>query len=166
MKKVGVIDLTKSKYVFVSDASYPKDCVLSQAIPIVSGKYNTFVMEEEIQTWGKLVTNLAILHEDYDDVTFDEECEYYGEVYVDSGTMSICDYEYYCKHHDPKNKKVVTKNNKWYEKYVVNLCQYAICDKKGIVSLSGFGDGQYGVYVYRNTNDEIIGIKVIFIENI
>lgn len=43
------------------------------------------------------------------------------------------------------------------------LIQYGIIDNKGIVSRSGFGDGQYSCYANFNSVGKCIGVKIRFI---
>lgn len=45
------------------------------------------------------------------------------------------------------------------------LIQFGIIESKGIVSKSGFGDGQYDCYANFNSEGKCIGVKVIFIDN-
>ena len=38
-----------------------------------------------------------------------------------------------------------------------------VIDDEGVVSESGYGDGSYDVYGYYNDNDELVGLKLVFI---
>lgn len=63
-----------------------------------------------------------------------------------------------------------TDNNigeEWYSmnsKLTLKPTDYAGAIPFGAVSSSGYGDGTYNVYVIKNNNSDIVGIKIIFID--
>jgi hypothetical protein len=59
----------------------------------------------------------------------------------------------------------------WYKKacnetYQEKSQKFAgIVEGMGVNSSSGFGDGQYNVYALKNEQDEIVGLKAVFIDD-
>lgn len=84
-------------------------------------------------------------------------------VCVDSGQMSVVDYEYY------PDGDVGNYDNK--ESFYGKVCSLTTgnsfggdLDGRGAVSSSGFGDGVYKCVAIRNEKGEVVKVKVIFIE--
>ena len=171
-KKVGTIDLSKNAeengitQVMVSDPCYNSDNVYNRLYEVLSGNYNCLISKEKFHLWGVRVRSMAILHTDFEFDFLNKGGYFKGQVAVDSGTMSICDYTYYDKHHI-NDKDENELDEEWYDKNVCAWCSrknYHIANKLGFISTSGFGDGVYEVYTYSH-NENIVGIEVVFIEN-
>lgn len=81
---------------------------------VLKGNYKCTVEVSDEGEWGKRISAIQVVHEDY----VDKFLEYYKEKFevgVDSGTAGIFDYEYYAKYHsDAKEKEHVNKD--WYWK--------------------------------------------------
>ena len=57
--------------------------------------------------------------------------------------------------------------SQWYDevcKLTLSPKQCGTIGNKGFVSSSGYGDGSYECYIAKNNNDEIIAIRIDFIE--
>lgn len=81
---------------------------------------------------------------------------------VDSGQLGIFDYAYFERsvEIDPK------RNQDWYQEVCRTTCtelHAGAKDEACYVSSSGYGDGVYAVYVARNADGQIIGIRIPFI---
>lgn len=89
-----------------------------------------------------------------------------GTVGVDSGQMGIFDYAFY------RNDTNVPKGFKG----KISDDWYGVCCEKtldspgwgvidgGVVSRSGWGDGEYPLEIAKNFDDEIVGIRITFME--
>jgi hypothetical protein len=147
--------------VVVSDPCYNYNDVDTFKTYVKSGMYNAYIEQVSLQWWGNRIATLSIVHNDYVNKV-DTMCEeYIGDIFVDSGTAGIYDKRYFKKHHS--GDKI---DEEWYDKYICNeLDKFAIFDGKCVISSSGLGDGAYPVYGVYNENDDLISLKIEFIEN-
>lgn len=104
------------------------------------------------------VTSLIAVHDHYDcDLGPDSESYKIG---VDGGQAGIFDSEYYKTNHPDK---------KWFDHICNITLDYVLpagtTHNAGCVSASGYGDGFYPVYVCRNGDGEIVGIRIEFIDD-
>ena len=94
-----------------------------------------------------------------------------GKIGVDSGQAGIFDESHY-RDDDVENgikrigPDVICPEERWY-----SLC----CDRSlnsksgagvipfGVVSSSGYGDGEYNCYIQRDKKAQVVGIKIVFI---
>jgi len=120
-------------------------------------------------TWGIILrarsdqharnAELLGIHTSFDDKALWEKI---GDIGVDSGQCGIYDIKYY------RDNKNTIGDIKWYD---MNSAitrapnNYAGAIPNGAVSSSGFGDGIYDVYVIKSPDLQIVGIKVIFIDD-
>lgn len=109
------------------------------------------------------VTNLYCYHEAYVGTNFDLDAMHYrGSCGVDSGQLGVFDNQYLGHIQNCKEKRL----DSWYRSMCrTTLCKKLACAKsdKCYVSSSGYGDGVYAVYVARNEDGQIIGIRIPFI---
>lgn len=152
--KVGEITLNNN--VVVSDPCYEIDtwCALNIG-NMQSGKYSVIInyLPDEITNWGDRVGSLIVIKdEDYlEDLL--ESSNLLGEVGVDSGQMSVYNYEEYTNNEERYDSICHKTNHK--EAGVVN---------NGAVSNTGFGDGFYPVYsIIDEETCEVIGLEIQFI---
>ena len=152
--KVGTLDLTNDSMVIVSDPCYSVAEHLNLSAKVKSGIYDAMV-EIKPTDFGERVSRLAILNKNYEDSYLNPDNAIITcSVGVDSGTMSICSFDYY---------EGVHSDDEWYEKNVVDMAdKYKMCGTSGIISNAGFGDGLYFAYIYENRSGETIGIEVVF----
>lgn len=130
---------------------------------VLPGNYNCKAKFINERYWGKRVAAIEVCHEDYKSPQYKPALLDIG---VDSGQAGIFDYEYYEKYHtDDSEYDHVEKQ--WYDK----VCDITLSENqcgpigdKGFVSSSGDGDGSYECYVAKNHKDEIIAIRIVFIE--
>ena len=159
--KVGFINIKEDDCVVVADPCYDLDSRWIDVVEVKRGMYDCYIEERNYGEWGHRVTRLAILKDSYGVDKLNKGGEIATDVAVDSGTMGIYAYHFFEKTHDPE------LDENWYNTFVCgNWDKYRISkDNGGIISLSGFGDGMYGVYYYRDEDENVIGIEVVFIEN-
>lgn len=162
--------------VMVSDPCYGTNTWCQGVLENVrKGFWDAYIKASDEGNWGNRVAELVAINLDYND-------EYEGlksedinelqefEVGVDSGTAGIFDHEYYCKCHTDKGA-----DEEWYDHKIINQFfpthnqsdwqNSVFTEFNGVVSSSGYGDGGYDCYVTRNTEGEIIGIKIVYISD-
>lgn len=160
--------------ILVSDPCYEKDGFLQLKLENVRKGFWTMSTDRTDEgSWGKRVAELICLANNSNGDCW--ECA--GAIGVDSGQAGIFDEKHYrddaavvgqtLLHEDSPIIWVNKDGDDWY-----NLC----CDKTlhkeyegggvipfGAVSSSGFGDGQYDVFVRKNAKGEITGVKIVFL---
>lgn len=100
-------------------------------------------------------TELVLMHEEYKRRRI---TEHIGSIAVDGGAAGVWDATYY------KERKQDEK--RWFkdtEKIVLIAPYWGTMDDKGVLSDTGYGDGWYPVFVARNKEGEIVGIKIRYI---
>lgn len=162
--------------VMVSDPCYGTNAWCQGVLENVrKGFWDAYIKMTDKGNWGKRVAELIVINLDYNDeydgLTSEDINELQEfEVGVDSGTAGIFDYEYYCKHHDNKHA-----DEDWYEKQIhhqffpthneIDWEKSIFTEFEGVASNSGYGDGGYDCYVARNEENEIVGIKIVYISD-
>lgn len=141
---------------------------------------------------GIRVTDIWITHVDYPHLYPVKILDSSIDIGVDSGQAGIYDKEYYEKYHIPELNEhwydrqfsliyyYDVDGNYFIEPYPVmnketNKLEWVYPDPKqerrlgivmsgkGVVSLSGFGDGSYDLYARKNKEGQIIGLRINFI---
>jgi hypothetical protein len=160
MIKIGKLDL-KDKIV-ISDPCYCDfDNPWIKQLKIVPGEYNCFVEYTEDET---RVSSMLLTNKKTNDKKIDEEIAYVG---VDSGTIAIFTLEKYEELVKMK-KNYEEKFDEYYLKLTsktfleFNECMASVYDNI-FVSSTGYGDGDYIVYVKRDKEEHITALKIIFI---
>lgn len=158
--------ITLGNKVVVSDPCYELDTWCAGTLNnVLSGEYNCNIIKKD-SSWGNRVSHLYVVHSDYNVQPYEIREEQEFEVGVDSGTAGIFDYEYYALYHLGKT------DDQWYDHRICNAfypnrCEVGIdviqTHNKGVVSLSGFGDGSYTCFVKRNDEGQIIAIMIEYI---
>lgn len=133
---------------------------------VKAGIYKTNTHHSDEDMWGTRVAALEIIHEDYNPLKESIEVvnldlvECIGSVCVDSGQMGIYDYDYY---KSVSNDDGVDDN--WYDE----ICKLTLSQEMSgtkddlcVVSSTGYGDGDYNVYI-GTVNNEVVYIGIIFI---
>lgn len=169
-KNIGTIDFTKTDKVVIIDPCYDNNDIpnLGVKLPILKGIYNAYIQIEDCEEWGVRVKNLVIINKKYDlNILENNNEEFNGFACVDSGTMSIFDLREYRKYHsnNPENTEL---NDEWYNLNVISWCgdtNHYLSKDNGVICSSGYGDGSYPVYSYYNNENNLIGIRVCFIED-
>ena len=84
----------------------------------------------------------------------DPEYKIFNEKFTHVNKDNVEEFSKYLREHDYRMP--------YKYKYIQN-CEHM--NNKCLVSATGFGDGEYNVYVAKNEDDKIIGIQIIFIED-
>jgi hypothetical protein len=139
-------------------------------IQIKPGSYNCYALTQNEGRWGERVAEIKILHKDSVNSGIASEILSKYVIGVDSGQAGFFDDSVYPhlpegadKHKHPEFNY---NNEKGFYKQACNLTnkeQFGIgFGGKGFVSRSGFGDGGYSLWLYKE-NNEIVGAKIVFI---
>lgn len=155
--------------VMVSDPCYKLGTWCQGVLENVkSGVWEAYLKMIDTGMWGVRVAELITISSEHCEkhlTIMDEHQEF--EVGVDSGCAGVFDYEYYCKSHTDEDV-----NEDWYEKQIIQQFfpgdqstwqKSVFTESNGVVSNSGYGDGGYDCYVARNTEGEIVGIRIVYI---
>lgn len=177
MKKI-----TLGSKVVVSDPCYEIPTWCQEIINNVEpGEYECDVEISNEGEWGERISRLIITKNNSN-----HNWESYSKnIGVDSGQCGVFDFYTYRRNNYVPEMEIVERVNhkdwdystwekvneegeKWYGK----ICEYTLCTEerhggydKGYVSSSGYGDGQYELFVTKNDNGEINGFKIVFIDN-
>jgi hypothetical protein len=160
--------------VMVSDPCYtiPTWCqiIVDKVEP---GYYEPFVKISDEGSWGKRVSLLMCIHEEYIDSDLNLNwVEHGGTVGVDSGQSGIFSMRSYRNDEHPIDRgngdfelsMYDEPGDRWYEK----MCQRTLSDEswgvydEGLVSSSGYGDGSYTLFVLMTEDDTVVGFCIDF----
>jgi hypothetical protein len=161
MEKIGTIELNSK--VYVTDPCYEDDNdVQARLSNVKSGVYDCFIeRKDRNDNWGIRVQYFVVvlqeLSEQVDDLLFEYDSE--TSIGVDSGQAGVFNAPYF-----KKNRK----SEDWYD----DVCDYTLeenfagcIDDQGFVSRSGYGDGCYDLYTVTDSDDKIVAIKVVFVDD-
>lgn len=148
----------ESGYVIVTDPCYDVDSY-NIALPAVPGTWNVIDIQSKQGPWGNRVEKLIAAHENFHEFKNVQNAEFV--IGVDSGQAGIFDLDYFreCKK---------TSNDEFYDECCTLTENYVgeLDSKKGVVSSSGFGDGEYIVTVTQEkVNNQAVQIEITFIED-
>ena len=166
--------ITLSENVMVSDPCYTPDTWCQTKLTnVLPGKYNVDVQKSDEGSWGTRVSSITVIHEDYSDT---DDWEQHSECGVDSGQCGVfCMTSY---RNDELSEGITTPDvnfnlgdyghsqvgDKWYEK----MCRFTLSENQcglydtGVVSSSGYGDGQYPLDVMMD-GDKIVGMRLEYL---
>lgn len=150
------------KKVIVSDPCYEVGIWCQKELSnVLPGAWQVDIRKAKVRNYS-LVAELIARHEGY------PECEISefetGRIAVDSGQCGFFDADYY-KRHQPDND--YDNPDSWYRR-ICDLTlgsDWGTINDKGVVSASGHGDGLYDLYISKNSDGEIVGMRVEFIED-
>jgi hypothetical protein len=167
--------ITLSENVMVSDPCYTPDTWCQTKLDnVLPGKYNVEVDKSDEGEWGTRVSSITIIHEDYTDGQVDWDD--HSSLGVDSGQCGIfCMTSY---RNDELSESITTPDvefslsdyrkdeggDRWYEKmckFTLDKQQWGVYDT-GVVSSSGYGDGQYPMEVMED-DGKVVGIKITYL---
>ena len=162
--------------VMVSDPCYGTNTWCQGVLEnIRAGFWDAYIKTSNEGEGGMRVSELVAINLDYNSEYNELNSEDINErqeftVGVDSGTAGIFDYDYYCKYHNENGVDdewyVIQIINQFFPTYAANSWENSVFTEfNGIVSTTGYGDGSYNCYVVRNTEGEIIGIKIVYISD-
>lgn len=169
-KELGIIRIDGS--MTISDPCYEPGIWCALQMEVVPGWYRCYAEYADISDWGRRITSLTAVREDYADNIDALDWDIAGDAGVDSGQMGIYDTEYF-KDNQPDDD--YDNPDSWYRQVCDLTCDLtyneeekhldaSIIDERGCVSASGYGDGCYEVISYINKDGDIVGAKVVFIE--
>lgn len=159
--KLGSFNISEEKIV-VADPSFDYgDSGTLLLKKVLSGKYYATINTANLKECGQIVTSLKICHSDFkNSVLKFERC---GVIAVDSGQAGFFDKKYLVKN---QGGEIGDLNSFYGLACAITMSpkQAGVIHKKGVVSLSGFGDGCYDVFVARNSANKIVSAYIEFIE--
>ena len=170
LEYIGTVSLGTK--VMVSDPCYRLKTWCQGVLENVkAGIWNAYLRMSDEGEWGIRVAELIVIHSECaktNPIVIDELQTF--EVGVDSGCAGIFDYDYYAKYHTEDET-----NRNWYDTIICKQFfptheqsgweNSIFTDSEGVASSSGYGDGGYDCFVSRNDEGEIIGIKIVFIDD-
>lgn len=145
MKRIGSFQV-KSGNICVSDPCYQNDGIFK-----TGARNGTWVADIELSDEGSWGTRVASLHARHKDFPHPVNLEKGPRLDVDTGMMGIYDAEEF--HSD---------DPVWYD-MVCEVNDAMIIDG-GVVSSSGFGDGEYPTHVSRDKAGRAVSVLVVFID--
>lgn len=158
---IGNINLNHS--IVASDPSFPIDIYTNVILDnLIPGTYHCLITEKEFgEGYGLRVTNLIIIHQD---AAITNIATLIDEVSVDGGVAGIFDLEYFQNAHRPE------VNDEWHNSQIRNPLwrsgqykNFNVTENQGVLTISGFGDGSYPLYVHLNDNNHIDAVRMCFI---
>lgn len=154
-KVLGTFRLESGRAV-VSDPCYsPGSGCLGIVQNVKPGLWRAWAKVAEVPGRGVRVWELRCMHSGID-AAFRGEEELIGEFGVDSGQFGVFEAATY---------RELSGDEEWYQ-----LCCEVTCEKlagtitNGAVASSGFGDGAYSVFAWRDGSREAAAIRVVFID--
>lgn len=133
---------------------------------VKEGIYNVNVLYLDEGAWGKRVAVLEVINKQNDlrgtNLRMIDRLETVSSVCVDSGQMSISDYNYY----KALCNEVGEIDDSLYDVFcalTLSADQFGVIDNSSAISRTGYGDGDYDVIV-GYWNKEIVYISVRFID--
>ena len=144
----------------ITDPCYDKDSWCRLTTDIKPGNYYLLYFEKDEGDWGTRVAQIAILNSDEEMDSFDidnlvEFC--IGEIGVDAGLAGFFE------------NKPDYDDDAWVE--FCNNLRNKDADADvwqidcGYFSESGYGDGGYLVFGYKNDKNEVVGLCIYFIDD-
>lgn len=162
IKELGTIKL--SNMVVITDPCYDLGIWCQGIIGgVKAGIYDTYAIITNEGDWGERIAELIIVKQGENPVF--EKYSLGFAVGVDSGQAGIFDYDYFVKN-QPDND--FDNLESWYRRVCDITCSDEDCgviDNLGVVASSGYGDGTYDCYAAFNDNFEVVGLRIVFIED-
>lgn len=164
LKDVGTFGVTSGNLI-VSDPCFQKELEQSLVLPVSNGVWAAKVRLTDFVVDALIVTKVGV---DFNAETAIAEA---GTVKVESGQVGIFDEPYY-RNDKTLNDGVEIINSGFYtsgDLFFELCCRRTSAEDSygifpfGVVSTSGYGDGEFVVSVLSQ-NNEIVGIKVIFVK--
>lgn len=151
--------------IIVGDACFlfkdSKDELLKE-IEVVPGKYdyNINLLKDSINRPRNIVVLLE--NETYNNLDF----KYIGNVFVGSGSLCVFNNSFYKEmnnlYAEDKDKFELKVEEILFSNENYTVIDKQTTDNKYLISNTAFGDGWYAVFVKRNNEGKVIGIKIDF----
>lgn len=145
----------------VTDPCYSLDTWCTYIVNnVLPGEYKTSVKLVDGGSWGKRVSELSAIHSEY--ITTPLEWELISDnIGVDSGQCGIYDFSY----------RLSKGNNVHDSLFYKKACKctdredyFGEQEDSGVTSRTGYGDGTYDLYMATNDDVDVVGIKVVYID--
>ncbi|GAB6928946.1 hypothetical protein JCM10914A_29290 [Paenibacillus sp. JCM 10914] len=165
--QLGSFEVNSGRLV-VADPCYELDAnsvIMGVVEPVLAGTWVGEVEKAEVRDWGEANARLTAYHRSVtDQAGFLEwiKCSFVAG--VDSGQAVIFDITHY-RTPDASLGNADT-DSEWY----LACCDLTESGEEagilpgGVVSRTGMGDGAYGVYKAVNAQDQVVGVKIVFIK--
>ena len=167
--ELGSIEV-KDGRIIVTDPCYEVGTWCQGEVAVKNGIYNAYAVITDEGDWGKRVAELLIVKDDVNDFDIFSDFDLDFEVGVDSGQAGFFNTDYFAEHQPDDEWEPKDDGSKsWYRR----VCDITIesehscgtIDGEGVVSESGYGDGGYRCFPAYNKDDEIVGLRLVFIED-
>ena len=154
MKFLGQINLGKN--IIIADPLYNPDAdnLTVKINNLVPGIYNAFIKEIDSGTMGIRQAALTIIHKDY---PYEQPDELLKKIPIDTATVGIYDKDF--------RMGVKQKNSEWYPFISECASRQKLPNDKAVACQTGFGDGEYPVFVKHDRMGQIYAITIRFIED-
>ena len=159
-KHLGTFDQTSNKMI-ISDPSYDyekNDDIFKLNVLIknvLPGKWYSYVMIDNLtKRNAELIAINEKIKKNIEHNCYISWTRYPENVWVDSGRAGIFD----VKHYNDRNIVTDTSNTK----YLLSKKSTAVLPH-GVFSLSGYGDGDYNLFVSMS-DDKVVAVKIVFID--
>lgn len=168
-----------SEKVRVSDPCYDNDVWCKTRLSnVYPGEYNVEVDKTDLGGWGNRISRLTVIHKGYIMECADESSwTPHSDIGVDSGQAGIfCESSY---RNDELAAGITTppldrpfvipfrnEGDVWYDK----MCNFTLAGESwgaydtGVVTSSGIGDGSYPLDVVYNDAEEIVGMRITYLD--
>lgn len=163
--ELGIIEVKDGRLI-VTDPCYEVGTWCQGEVSVKNGFYAAYAVITNEGFWGKRVAELVIVKDGVDDFDLFSPLDLDFEVGVDSGQAGFFNTDYFAEHQpddDWDNEK------SWYRRVCDITCntEYSCgtIDGEGVVSESGYGDGGYCCYPAYDKDEEIVGLRIVFIED-
>jgi len=143
----------------VTDPCYRRDSWCTDIVDNVKkGAWDAYIKTDPD---SHRVSELMAFHKDVDGKTVKNASWTSREqiIGVDSGQCGFFDDKYY-----PENTGDYEDENSFYYKCCSATERDCGLVNYGVVSRSGYGDGSYGCFILEDKDENVIGVKVVFIE--
>lgn len=159
---VGDFDVQSGKLV-VSDPCYDRGTWCAGVLENVkNGKWTAEVEYSDEGDWGSRVKELRAYADGYRDHYAYKRVNF--EIGVDSGQVCLSDESVYPRGETGEYGELDTFYGRACEANGSVAGSGIFEDGRAVVSSSGFGDGSYDGYTVTNERGEIVGVRVVFID--
>lgn len=162
--------------VVVSDPCYDFESVGGVLGDVKHGEWIAGVNHSDDTSWGIRISELIVHHSQSPEP---KEQDYWTledsyDIDVDSGQAGFYDVDYYRNNDSAQpstfldEKRQEEEGERWY-----SACCELTCDTDlgagvmtgGVVSSSGYGDGSYNLFTMRDSDNQIVAMKIVFIDD-
>ncbi|WP_106768784.1 DUF4241 domain-containing protein [Paenibacillus faecalis] len=167
--QLGKFEVESGRLV-VADPCYELNTSIIMGVleTVLNGTWLGEVEKVEVRDWGEANAKLTACHHSVAErETYLEWIKCPFIVGVDSGQAGIFDIQKYRIPDTDASQESPNSDPQWYDTCcdITESGEEAGVLDGGVVSRSGMGDGTYGVYKAVNAQDQVIGVKIVFIKS-